>query len=298
MSEIRPMENEKFGISAALTTPFGADGRIDLMRLHNHMNGLLSRGCRSVTLFGTTGEGPSIDVDTRLDILDRVMERGMDPARVNLALHGTSARQVVRQAEAALYLGVTTFLLPPPCYYGQPSDEGLANWFRAVFSQFADTDARFILYHIPQVIGVGVSVSLVQTLKNEFPRQVCGVKDSAGDFAHTSRLLALDDLQILVGDERQLARCAHLGAAGSISGIANLFPQRLVRCLETGREDPAINRIVDTVLQFPVTPAIKAMVAHNYSDQQWRRTAPPLVALNDKAYVRLAEAHDEVPDSD
>ncbi|HHS82570.1 MAG TPA: dihydrodipicolinate synthase family protein [Devosia sp.] len=297
VSETRPMENQNFGISAALTTPFDADGQIDQERLLRHMRNLLSRGCRSVTLFGTTGEGPSIETEERLDLLGRLAGESMDPARINLALHGTSASQVAQQARAALKLGVTTFLLPPPCYYDQPPEEGLANWFRGVLSQFAGTDARFILYHIPQVIGVGLSVSLVQTLKSAFGPQVYGVKDSAGDFTHTSRLLALDDLQILVGDERQLARGARLGAAGAISGIANMFPQRLVHCLETGKEDPSINRLVDEVVRFPVTPAVKAMVAHSYCDPQWRRTAPPLVALDDNAYVRLAEAHDEVPDS-
>jgi 4-hydroxy-tetrahydrodipicolinate synthase len=46
-----------FGLSAALVTPFDKDGGVDLARLAAHARHVLSNGCDSVTLFGTTGEG-------------------------------------------------------------------------------------------------------------------------------------------------------------------------------------------------------------------------------------------------
>ena len=50
----------RFGISAAMTTPFNADLSIDSGLLAAHAARLLEEGCSSLTLFGTTGEGPSI----------------------------------------------------------------------------------------------------------------------------------------------------------------------------------------------------------------------------------------------
>jgi len=171
---------------------------------------------------------------------------------------------VRHQIAAALDMGVTRFLLPPPCYFGQPSDTGLFAWFAQVLAPFATTDAQCILYHIPQIIGVGLSIDLVAALKAAFCAQVLGVKDSSGSLENTHNLLQLKGLQILVGDERLLATCVQHGISGSISGIANLFSARLVTVLATGTGDPGINNLVDEVLKCPVTPAIKALVAQEY----------------------------------
>ena len=51
---------QKFGLSAALTTPFKTDGTVDIDAMIAHARRCLSNGCDSVTLFGTTGEGCSV----------------------------------------------------------------------------------------------------------------------------------------------------------------------------------------------------------------------------------------------
>lgn len=286
-----------FGISAALTTPFKSDYSVDITRLSNHIRIVLSEGCNSVTLFGTTGEGPSLSPDIRLETVSAVLKSGIDPARFVLAIYGTASTDIVRQVEMAMSLGLRRFLLPPPFYYGEPTMTGLSAWFDQTLSPFEVTNAQFILYHIPQVIGVGLPIDLVAQLKAAYPDIIYGVKDSSGSFENTRNLLQLSGLNILVGDERQLAACAKNGASGAISGIANLFPNRLARVLATGSDDADINQLVDTVLKFPVTPAIKALVANKYGAPEWRKSAPPLETLVDTAYTELAKAHDLVGDS-
>lgn len=286
-----------FGISAALTTPFTAKGAVDHDRLIPHIKTVLSEGCSSVTLFGTTGEGASVAQTARLDTLHAVLAAPNNPAQVILTLHGAAAMDVVDQVQAAMKMGVKRFLLPPPCYFDQPSKPGLFNWFAQVFDPFKDSGARFILYHIPQVIGVGLPIDLVADLKTAYPDLVLGVKDSSGSFDNTRDLLQLDGLQILVGDERQLAACAKIGAAGAISGIANLFPARLATVLASATNDAAINHLVDVVLTVPVTPAIKVLVAHKYGISDWRRTIAPLDLTPDAVIATLSQAYDKVATS-
>lgn len=283
-----------FGISAALTTPFLPDGSVDVIRLNNHMKTVLSDGCSSVTLFGTTGEGASVAGQMRLDTLRAAVHARIDPARIVLTLHGAAANDVAYQAATALELGVKRFLLPPPCYFSTPEIAGVYNWFSDVLSQFHGTGARFILYHIPQVIGVGLAIDLVEQTKSAFPELVCGVKDSSGCFENTQRLLQLEGLDILVGDERQLAAGARLGASGAISGIANVFPDQLARMLTSGVDNPAISKLADAVVMLPVTPAIKSLVSHRYGEVEWRRTIAPLMPTPEAGYATLAEAYDKV----
>jgi len=283
-----------FGISAALTTPVTPDGSVDQARLNSHITTVLSESCSSVTLFGTTGEGASVAQDARLGTVRAVIDAGTDPAKLVLTLHGAATADVAQHAASARDMGVTRFLLPPPCYFNQPSNAGLFNWFAQVLNPFSGTDARFILYHIPQVIGVGLPIDLVADLKAGFPAQVLGVKDSSGVFENTRDLLQLKGLDILVGDERQLAACAQIGASGSISGIANLFSARLAAVLASGANDADINHLVDIVLKTPVTPAIKTLVAHKYGADAWRKTFAPLDPTPDADIAMLAKAYDKV----
>ena len=283
-----------FGVSAALTTPFNANGSVDFDRLNDHIKTVLSEGCDSVTFFGTTGEGASVASDTRLAALRSAIDAQIDPGKLILTLHGASADDVVAQAKSALQMKVQQFLLPPPSYFGDPADQGLFDWFSHILSQFHGTPAKFILYHIPQVIGVGLPIELIAQLKATYPVSVYGVKDSSGSFENTKKLLQLSGLEILVGDERLLADAVKLGASGAISGIANVFSEQLNQMVTTGESDPAINQLVDNVLQFPVTPAIKALVAHKYQANQWRHTTPPLVTISDADYQTLTNAYDLV----
>lgn len=281
-----------FGVSAALTTPMDNHGSINFDRLNNHIKTVLSEGCTSVTFFGTTGEGASVANNLQLETLRAAINANIDPGRFIQTLHGAAAADLVTQAKAALQMGVQRFLLPPPCYFSDPTDRGLFDWFNSILSQFIDTPAKFILYHIPQVIGVGLSVDLIKRLKAAYPTAIFGVKDSSGSFENTRELLQLSGLQVLVGDERLLGKAVKLGASGAISGIANLFAGRLCHVVTNGKTDPAINQLVDVILRFPVTPAIKALVAHKYGVDEWRLTAPPLVPISDTDYQTLTNAYD------
>ena len=67
------------------------------------------------------------------------------------------------------------------------------------------------------------------------------------------------DLHILIGDERLLARAMTLGASGAISGMLKVIPDLMQKLLD-GIEEPRVNAMVDVVLGYPVTAAVKALV--------------------------------------
>ena len=49
--------------------------------------------------------------------------------------------------------------------------------------------------------------------------------------------------------------------------MANLYADRLLPMINDGRDDPAVIEAVNELLKFPVTPAVKAMVAHHTGDE-------------------------------
>ena len=74
------LRSDRFGLSVALCTPFNADRSIDLARLVAHGRQSLADGCRSLTVFGTTGEGASLGLNERNRALGALAGAGVDPA--------------------------------------------------------------------------------------------------------------------------------------------------------------------------------------------------------------------------
>ena len=286
-------ERPRFGLSAALTTPFRADGAIDPARAVAQARRVLDEGCGSVTLFGTTGEGSSIGATDRTTLLAAFAAADIPGRQIVGAIAASSVAGAVAEARQALDVGCKALLLPPPFYFKGVSDEGLYAWFAAVFEQLGAAARDVLLYNIPSVTAVPLSIDLIGRLRTAFPNVVVGVKDSSGDWAYTQRLLAQHrDLAILIGDERYLAEGVRQGGEGAISGLANLFPRLLKALAVDGRDDPRITELVVEVLKYPVTPAVKALVAHKTGDAGWRAVRPPLVALRDEDATRLAARYD------
>lgn len=282
----RPRD-EMFGISAALITPFHEDHSLDFDRMAAHANDVLDRGCASVTLFGTTGEGASLSISERLKAQYALTGAGISPERIVVGVNGAAVDAVTEQALGALDAGIRTLLMPPPYYFKGVSEEGLFSWYCTAIDNIANRSPRVILYHIPQVTAAPLPLSLVRRLKQRFGDLILGVKDSGGDWPTTEGFLGERGMQILVGDERHLARAVRLAAAGAISGMANLLPARLAEVVATGRDDAALNELVAAVVQLPVTPAVKALVGIARKEEGWERVRAPLQAISGPDIDRL-----------
>ncbi len=289
--------SDRFGLSAAMTTPFRADGSLDLARLAGHARWCLDHGCGSVTAFGTTGEGASIGLSGREQVLGALAGGGLAPDQVVYCVAATALHEAIVQARMAYDFGARALLLPPPYYFKGVSDDGLFDWFAQVFTKLRGAARDVILYNIPSVTHVALSVDLIGRIREAFPGVVTGVKDSSGDWAYTQSLLAAHkDIAILIGDERYLAEGVSLGGQGAISGLANVCPEILLAMIETKRGDTRVNRLVDEVLRHPVTPAVKALVAHRTGADEWRHVRAPLVAMQPGTAAALSATYDKLFD--
>ena len=282
---------QKFGLSAALTTPFKTDGTVDVDVMIDHARRCLANGCNSITLFGTTGEGCSIGSRERQDILKRFLDAGIASSSIVTGVLVDSIEDAADQALQGLQAGVRNILLAPPSYFKNVSDDGLFTWFSAVFEKLGPAARDILVYNIPSVTMVTLSVELVGRLRHAFAGIVTGVKDSSGNWAQTEQLLKDHaDLIILIGDERDLAKGVRLGGQGAISGVANILPQEVRAMAVDGRDDKRVEDLVVELLKFPVTPAVKVLLSHTTGEVLWRDVRAPLVALSAEDRSRIEGA--------
>lgn len=265
---------------AALATPLATDLTIDQKRLVEHAQTLLQRGLDTVTLFGTTGEGASFSADARAAAITACAAAGLTPKQLGSGVFANAAAEAAAQSRQAFDSGCGTVLLAPPSYFKGVDDEGLFSWFCQAIEQ-ADSTGHFVLYHIPGVTQVELSVALCRRLGKRFPGVVTGVKDSSGNWSHTQKLIGeRDALNIFVGHEGQLHRGMQAGACGTISGTANVLPEMICAVVREGYNPDALPDLLEQLFRFPIIPAIKALIGQRSGDPAWRRVAPPLSAVS------------------
>jgi len=272
----------QLGISTALLTPFHGDGRLNLPLYCDHANDVLAGGAHGITLFGTTGEGASIGIDERKATIQAICDSGIAADKITVGICASAVTDVAAQVRQGVEHGITQFLLLPPFYFKDLDDDGLFDWHAKVF-EAAEPSAKFILYHIPQVTQVPLSVDFVMRVRAGFPDRVLAIKDSAGQWDNSYALLKTGNIPVLVGDERLLHKAAAMGGAGSICGVANLMPGRLRTLYETQAEDKALSSDVDLIVSYPVIPALKYAMVAMTGNPEWGHLRAPLLGLNAEA---------------
>ena len=283
------------GIWPAMLTPLTESLAIDIPRFARHARGLIDAGCQGVTPFGTTGEGPSFSVAERRAAVEGLIDGGVPANRILVSTSCAALPDAVELTRHAVKVGAFGVLLLPPFFLKGVPDQGVIDAYRWVIDQVADPALRVVLYHIPQVSGVGLSHHVIRTLKQLYPETIVGIKDSSG---HREGSLAyadafMPDIQVWVGNEPDQLVMSARGSNGAVSGVANVLP-RVIHRLATQHDGPTAAQdmarakaFIDVLGGYGMTAAFKGIMAILDDHAGWRRVRPPLVALSDAEFDRL-----------
>jgi 4-hydroxy-tetrahydrodipicolinate synthase len=287
------------GLIAPVLSPFNDDLSFNQTRFNDLAKDLLGSGCAGLAPFGTTGEALSIGAEERKLGLDGLIAAGIDPSVVIPGTGLCNLPESVALSQHAIDLGCEGVMVLPPFYFKGVSDEGLLCYYDEFIHRVNRPNLRIYLYHIPQVSGVGLSISLVDTLRKKYPSVVVGIKDSSGDWENTKSLLAMENFIVYPGSELPLVEAMKLGAPGCISATVNLNSQpitEVIRACEENEWDEA------TALHAPVIrtrmvfqdyapiPAQKALLCQMSNQESWRNVRPPLMALTTERTRHLQDA--------
>lgn len=294
------------GVFSAAATPLDADGNPDLDRFSSHCRRLLEEGCHGIALLGTTGEANSFSVRERIAILESAIVAGIRADRLLPGTGVAATSDTLELTRHALSLGVTKVVMLPPFYYKGVSDEGLFAAYSRILDAIADDRLQVILYHIPQVSGIPLSLPLIERLIAAYPEQVVGIKDSAGDFNSMQGLVeAFPGFSVLAGADPLMLPLLKAGGAGCITATSNLVadslrivydhvhdPERLADVEAAQARINAYRALSNSYVQIPT---IKAMIGLKTGEEGWQRTRPPLMPLRDADYAALAAKFAELP---
>jgi 4-hydroxy-tetrahydrodipicolinate synthase len=281
------------GVFAAAVTPLKADFSPDLEAISPLHQFLSGRGCHGILWLGTTGEGPSFSPEERLAILkSAVRARENLPSVPGVAfklLAGTgtpSLAETISLTRSAFDLGCDGVVVLPPYYYRNATDEGLFNYFQELIRKAVPADGFLLGYHIPGMAGIGFSPDLLARLKDAFPEQFAGLKDSSHD-PNLARLLGErfgSDLLVLTGTDSFLQLALENQAGGCITAPANLISPDLRQVWDGFQQGVDVSAFQERVTAIrhvleqhpPFPPLLKALLSEQHGFPRWP-VRPPLV---------------------
>ena len=219
------------GIFPAFYACYDKEGQVSPQAVRALAKYLLDKGVKGLYVGGSSGECIYQSVNERKITLENVMAEvgGKMTIIAHVACNNTAdSCELAAHAES---LGVDAIAAIPPIYFHLPP-KAIAKYWNDISDAAPNTD--FVIYNIPQLAGVALSVPLLQEmLKN--PR-VIGVKNSS---------MPVQDIQmwkdegaiVFNGPDEQLLSGLAAGAVGGIGGTYAAMPElymEIARCFQAG----------------------------------------------------------------
>ena len=289
------------GIYAASVTPLKKDASsLDLDSVSAFLGFLNSRGCHGALLFGTTGEGPSFSSKERETYLHAVqsIRKELSGFKILVGTGTPSLSETIELTKLAFDLGCDGVVVLPPYYFRKVTDDGLFNWFSEVIDNAVPKNKYLLGYHIPPMTGIGFSLELLERLKDKYPLQFAGIKDSSHDeaFATVVGQKFGEDLLVLNGTDTYLQHALKNSAQGAITAPANLISDNLRKVWDLMQEDKDPTEIQNKVNEqrhflekfAPISPILKGLLHKIHGLPSWS-VRLPLESADEKTIEQAAE---------
>jgi 4-hydroxy-tetrahydrodipicolinate synthase len=200
-----------------------------------------------------------------------------------------SLSETIDLTKLAFDLGFEAALAVPPYYFRKATDNGLFTWFSEVINKAVPSDGYLLGYHFPNVAGIGFSMELLARLKDAFPTQFAGIKDSSHDseFAHNLGEKFGSDLVVLNGTDSYLQLAMQNKAAGCITAPANILSpglREIWNLMNAGKDATEVQarvkkqrEVIEKYPPFP--PTLKALLHRLHRLPRWS-VKPPLESMS------------------
>ena len=216
------------GIFPAFYACYDEKGDINPTAVERYTEWLIGKGVQGVYVGGSSGECIYQGVAERKLVLEHVMKvaRGRIVVIAHVACNNT--RDSMELAAHAESLGVDAIAAIPPIYFKLPP-YAIAKYWNDISSAAPNTD--FIIYNIPQLAGVALTVPLLQEMMKN-PR-VIGVKNSSMPTQDIQMFKDAGaksgrDFVVFNGPDEQFIAGRMIGADGGIGGTYSVMPELFV----------------------------------------------------------------------
>jgi dihydrodipicolinate synthase/N-acetylneuraminate lyase len=215
------MELPLRGIIPPVVTPLTDINNLDLNGLEKLIEHLLTGGVHGLFMLGTIGEGSSLSLNLRKELLRRTSELVKNRIPVIAGITDTSFSNSLELAEYAAALGLDGVVIAPP-YYIPITQEEMMGYLENLAPRLP---LPFIMYDMPGCTKLHMTV---ETVRKARELGAIGIKDSSGDMSYLFSLInefkACPEFSVITGTELFIPETILQGGHGAVPGGANMFP--------------------------------------------------------------------------
>jgi 4-hydroxy-tetrahydrodipicolinate synthase len=210
------------GVFAAVATPTGADGHLDVPTFERLVEFLLASGVNGLCLGGATSEYPNVEVADRKAAIAAAAQRIPRDCALLVGIGAPSLRGVLELGAAAFAAGSRAVLLPMPMFFRYEQHD-----LHAFCVDVSRTlRSPVLLYDLPDFTNALAPATAITLMRDE--EFIVGIKDSSGrgeNLTAFARARDGHDWTLLVGHDRLLLDGLQAGWNGTISGVAGFYPE-------------------------------------------------------------------------
>jgi 2-dehydro-3-deoxy-D-pentonate aldolase len=207
------------GVVVPMVTPVTNSGDLDEEAVDRLVDFLLAGGVDGIFVLGTTGEGVSVPLSFRRQLVKRTAARARGRARIYAGI-GDAHPDEITAGNDFLKAGVDALVSRPPVSF---PEKQLLSWYQSLLGGLR---GPLILYNMPSTTKVSIPLDVVGALA-EHP-QVVGIKDSENNPKRLEELLCRmggrPEFAVFVGVGALMAKGLKLGANGIVPSVGNLIP--------------------------------------------------------------------------
>ncbi len=221
------MEIKKYqGVIPAFYACYDENGKVSAERVRALTKYLIGKGVTGLYVGGSSGECIYQSVEERKLTLENVMEEAKGKVTVIAHVACNNTADSMELAAHAQSLGVDAIASIPPIYFHLP-EHAIAKYWNDISSAAPDTD--FIIYNIPQLAGVSLTIPLLREMKKN-PR-VIGVKNSSMP-VQDIQMFHDEGVIVFNGPDEQFISGLAAGAVGGIGGTYAAMPELFIKARE------------------------------------------------------------------
>ena len=222
-----------------MITPFAEDDTIDRELLAEEARFHSACGVNGLVVAGSTGEGAGMTPDEVAECVTIVRNALNDRIPVIAGVIADNSAEAVAIARTAARAGASGLQVPPPAYRPSTDIRVLSAYYQAITDA---TGLPLIIYNVIPWAQVAIDSLEEMIARNNL---IIGVKQSGRNFHALADLLAhrVTGAKIYSAIDDMLYPSFMLGADGTISGTASVFPAEtieLMRAVESRNFERAL----------------------------------------------------------
>lgn len=247
------------GSWVAIPTPFTEDDNVDFDGFEKLVDFHVEHGTDGLLLMGSTGESPSLTMDERREILDRVLAYAKGKVPVLAGTTGGNTRQTVELSKYAQQAGADGLLLVVPPYLS-PTQDGIYEHFKTV-AEAVDIPAA--IYNNPGRVGVNIEPATVIALAD--------IPNIVADKEAMPNISQLVQIRRQAGDKINLLCCDSpgfslilptlaLGGHGTANICGNVIPREMAKMSRPWRSWEDVERTRQLLSEYhPLMAALYSL---------------------------------------